>query len=92
MSSESEMPNVHAELPRIELSDGGAWILGARGMQRFDFDGEGKASHPYASIGHVYASERILLVGTEEALITLREDDLARGVAHQVQSRAHHRT
>ncbi|MGB0618974.1 MAG: rhomboid family intramembrane serine protease [Myxococcota bacterium] len=77
MPPESEMPNVHAELPRIELSDGGTWILDVRGMQRFDFDGEGKASHPYASIGHVYASERVLLIGTEEALITLREDDLA---------------
>ncbi|CAM9336706.1 unnamed protein product, partial [Discosporangium mesarthrocarpum] len=64
---------------RIELSDGGALRLGPEGIRRVDFDGEGRTIHAYESIGHVFASERILLIGTEDDLISLRQSELTSG-------------
>lgn len=69
----------HRAHERIELSDGGALVLGVEGIRRVDREGRGRTIHAYASIGHVYASERILLIGTAEDLITLRERELASG-------------
>jgi len=64
---------------RISLADGGALSLGAEGFRLFDAEGERAPIHSYDAIGHVYASERLLLIGTEEELITLRAEQFADG-------------
>jgi len=91
MSLEADSPDSPAPAPapapaprpleagRIELSDGGALVLGPEGFRRVDLDGEGRTIHAYESIGHVYASARVLLIGTEDDLISLREGDLVSG-------------
>ncbi|MCR9094125.1 MAG: rhomboid family intramembrane serine protease [bacterium] len=82
MPPDSDAKDSHVEVPaseggaRIELSDGGALVLGAEGVRRVDFDGTGGTIHAYEAIGHVYASERVLLIGTADDLITLRQRDL----------------
>lgn len=82
MSLDSDSPDSLAPVPRslevgrIELSNGGAIVLGPEGFRRVDGDGEGRAIHAYESIGHVYANDRILLIGTEDDLISLSEGDI----------------
>ncbi|MEM9174109.1 MAG: rhomboid family intramembrane serine protease [Myxococcota bacterium] len=79
MSRDARPPEDDAGPARIALTDGGAYRLGPAGLERVDHDGETGRTYAYEAIGHVFASPRVLLIGTEDDLLTLRASDLVSG-------------
>ncbi len=61
---------------RFRLVRGGALILERDGFRLIEPRGLRRSPvHPYDAISHVYASDRVLLVGTAETLLTIRARD-----------------
>ncbi|MBW2500817.1 MAG: rhomboid family intramembrane serine protease [Deltaproteobacteria bacterium] len=70
---------------RIRLARGGAILLERDGFRLIEPRGLKRSRfHPYESIHHIYASRRMLLIGTSSGLLTLRASEFvktARGPA-----------
>jgi hypothetical protein len=63
---------------RIRLVSGGALFLEADGFRLVEPRGLKRSpTHAYDSISHVYVTDRILLVGTEDSLVSVRSVDFA---------------
>ena len=63
---------------RIRLVRGGALFLEADGFRLVEPRGLKRSpTHAYESISHVYVTDRILLVGTKDSLLSVRSEDFA---------------
>jgi len=72
-SSSSDEPKA---IRRVELARGGAILLEPGGFRLVRRRGQKRAVlHPYESMTHVYASDRMLLIGLQTGLQTIRNRD-----------------
>lgn len=63
---------------RIRLANGGALILDSDGFRLIESRGLKRSpTHAYDSISHVFVTDRVLLIGTDDSLLSIRSGDFA---------------
>jgi membrane associated rhomboid family serine protease len=78
--SPQENPTESASNERIRLAHGGAILLETDGFRLIESRGLKRSPlHAYDSIGHVYVTDRLLLIGTRDGMLSVRSTDFVNG-------------
>ena len=82
MTPNDDADDKHASVERIRLARGGAILLEPDGFRLIEPRGLKRSPlHNYESIAHLYQTDRVLLIGTTDGLLSVRSRDFTSGTA-----------